>query len=131
MRLGLRTSRGWASGPTDTPPPGSRSLPISNCVQSGTRWKSIPRLADCAYRGQTSSGVLASNLLQVRPESWGVARMIEGLAVWRAARFGDFDSVRPCANGNQNAAHSVSNWRKSRPQQSEESKATTIARRRS
>jgi hypothetical protein len=54
----------------------NRSLPISNCVQSGTRWKVIPRLAGCAHRGQTSSGVVAAILL--RPHVKAVARGSHG-----------------------------------------------------
>ena len=64
VRLELRASRGRASGLADTPPPNPRSLPISNCVQSGTRWNRFPRLAGCAHPGQTSSGMKAGILLR-------------------------------------------------------------------
>lgn len=111
----LRASRGRASGLADTPPPYPRSLPISNCVQSGTRWNNIPRLAGCAYRGQTSSGVLARVLLGTRPESSGAMRMAHGPLGWRALLdASDMAPIRgaPCA-GRALKPHRK-NWRKSR-----------------
>ena len=78
----LQAGRGQASGLADTPPPYQPLFAnLSNCVQSGTRWKVILRLAGCAHRGQVSSWqsrhnfgykLAAKSVLRDSHDSWSI-----------------------------------------------------------